>query len=152
MDRAALEDLLRSRRERLTPADTGLPPGSRRRTPGLRRDEVAGLASISTDYYTRLEQQRGSHPSVEVLASLARALRFTDDERDHLFHLVGQAPPSRYAATAHLSPGLLHLLDRLTDCPAMVTDDLGVVLHQNAMSIAVTGDTSARRGRERYSA
>ena len=152
VDRAALADLLRSRRERLTPADTGLPPGIRRRTPGMRRDEVAGLAAISTDYYTRLEQQRGSHPSVEVLASLARALRFTDDERDHLFHVAGQAPPSRHAASAHLSPGLLHLLDRLTDCPAMVTDDLGVVLHQNAMSVAVTGDTSARRGRDRYSA
>jgi hypothetical protein len=152
MDRAALADLLRSRRERLTPADTGLPPGIRRRTPGLRRDEVAGLAAISTDYYTRLEQQRGSHPSVDVLASLARALRFTEDERDHLFHLAGQAPPSRQVASAHLSPGLLHLLDRLTDCPAMVTDDLGVVLRQNAMSVAVTGDMSARHGRDRYSA
>ncbi|PZS15475.1 MAG: transcriptional regulator [Pseudonocardiales bacterium] len=152
MDRAALADLLRSRRERLTPADIGLPPGIRRRTPGLRRDEVAGLAAISTDYYTRLEQQRGPHPSAAVLASLARALRFTDDERDHLFHLAGQAPPSRQVASAHLSPGLLHLLDRLTDCPAMVVDDLGVVLRQNAMSLAVTGDMSTWRGRDRYSA
>ncbi len=150
MDRAALADLLRSRRERLMPADIGLPPGIRRRTPGLRRDEVAGLAAISTDYYTRLEQQRGPHPSIEVLASLARALRFTDDERDHLFHLAAQAPPSRRIASAHLSPGLLHLLDRLTDCPAMVIDDLGIVLGQNAMSVAVTGDTSTRRGRDRY--
>jgi hypothetical protein len=152
MDRAALADLLRSRRERLTPADVGLPPGIRRRTPGLRREDVAGLAAISTDYYTRLEQQRGPHPSVEVLASLARALRFTDDECDHLYHLAGQAPPSRRAASAYVSPGLLHLLDRLTDCPAMVTDDLGVVLRQNAMSIAVTGDTSTWRGPDRYPA
>ncbi|MBN9102296.1 MULTISPECIES: helix-turn-helix transcriptional regulator [unclassified Pseudonocardia] len=152
MDRAALADLLRNRRERLTPADIGLPPGIRRRTPGLRRDEVAGLAAISTDYYTRLEQQRGPHPSVDVLTSLARALRFTDDERDHLFHLAGQAPPSRHVASAHLSPGLLYLLDRLTDCPAMVVDDLGVVLAQNAMSVAITGDISALRGQHRYSA
>jgi transcriptional regulator with XRE-family HTH domain len=152
MDRAALADLLRTRRERLTPADVGLPPGIRRRTPGLRRDEVAGLASISADYYTRLEQQRGPHPSTEVLTSLARALRFTDDERDHLFHLAGQAPPSPRVASAHISPGLQHLLDRLTDCPAMVVDDLGVVLRQNAMSLAVMGDASVRRGRDRYPA
>lgn len=152
MDRAALADLLRSRRERLTPADIGLASGIRRRTPGLRRDEVASLAAISTDYYTRLEQQRGPHPSAEVLASIARALRFTNDERDHLFHLAGQAPPSRHIANTHLSPGLLHLLDRLTDCPALVIDDLGVVLRQNAMSVAVTGDTSSRRGRERFAA
>lgn len=152
MDRAALADLLRSRRGRLTPTDIGLPPGVRRRTPGLRRDEVAGLAAISTDYYTRLEQQRGPHPSVEVLTSLARALRFTEDERDHLFHLAGQEPPSRHVASTHLSPGLLHLLDRLTDCPALVVDDLGAVLHQNAMSIAVTGDARSWRGRERHSA
>lgn len=150
MDRAALADLLRSRRERLTPGDIGLPPGVRRRTPGLRRDEVAGLAAISTDYYTRLEQQRGPHPSSEVLASLARALRFTDDERDHLFHLAGQATPSPQVASSHLSPGLLYLLDRLTDCPAMVVDDLGVVLRQNAMSFAVTGDVSSLRERDRY--
>lgn len=150
MDRAGLADLLRSRRERLTPADVGVPHGSRRRTPGLRRDEVAGLAAISTDYYTRLEQQRGPHPSADVLAALARALRLTGDERDHLFHLAGQAPPARHLTNAHLSPGLLHVLDRLTDCPAMVIDDLGAVLRQNAMSIAVTGDLSALRGRQRY--
>ncbi|MBE7188346.1 helix-turn-helix transcriptional regulator [Jatrophihabitans endophyticus] len=150
MDRSALADLLRSRRERLTPADVGVSPGVRRRTPGLRRDEVAALAAISTDYYTRLEQRRGPHPSVEVLASLARALRFTGDERDHLFHLAGQEPPTRHVTDPHLSPGLLHLLDRLTDCPAMVVDDLGVVLAQNAMSVAVTGDSRRFRGRERY--
>lgn len=148
MDRPALADLLRSRRERLTPADVGLPPGIRRRTPGLRRDEVASLAAISTDYYTRLEQRRGPHPSVEVLSSLARALRLTDDERDHLFHLAGQTPPSRLSASTHVSPGLLYVLDRLTECPAFVVDDLGATLYQNAMSIALSGDATRLRGRE----
>lgn len=78
MGRRELADFLRSRRERITPADAGLPTGRRRRTPGLRREEVAQLAFISTEYYTRLEQARGPHPSREVLAALARALRLTD--------------------------------------------------------------------------
>ncbi len=149
MDRAALADLLRSRRARLMPADVGLPAGARRRTPGLRRDEVAALAAISSDYYTRLEQQRGPHPSPGVLAAVARALRMTDDERDHLFHLAGQPPPLRHVASAHVSPGMLHVLDRLTDSPAFVVGDLGETLVQNAMSVAVSGDGLAFRGRDR---
>jgi transcriptional regulator with XRE-family HTH domain len=149
MDRAALADLLRTRRERLAPADVGLPSGSRRRTPGLRRDEVAGLAAISSDYYTRLEQQRGPNPSPAVLAALARALRMTDDERDHLFHLAGQPPPMRRVMSTHVSPGMLHVLDRLTDSPAFVVADLGETLVQNAMSVAVSGDGLALRGRDR---
>jgi transcriptional regulator with XRE-family HTH domain len=133
----------------MTPGDVGLPGGSRRRTPGLRRDEVATLAAISSDYYTRLEQQRGPHPSPAVLAALARALRMTDDERDHLFHLAGQPPPVRHTVSAHVSPGLLHVLDRLTDSPAFVVNDLNEALVQNAMSLAVSGDALAYRGRER---
>jgi transcriptional regulator with XRE-family HTH domain len=149
MDRAALADLLRSRRERLDPADVGLPPGQRRRTPGLRRDEVAALAAISTDYYTRLEQRRGPHPSPAVLTALARALRLTEDERDHLFHLAGQPAPARYSAGPHVSPGVLYLLDRLVDTPAFVVDDLGTALIQNRMSRLVSGDHTTRTGRER---
>ena len=149
MDRTGLADLLRSRRLRLVPADVGLPPGVRRRTPGLRRDEVAALASISTDYYTRLEQERGPNPSVAVLAALARALRMTDDERDHLYLLAGQQPPSRHVQSTHVSPGLLHVLDRLTDTPAFVVGDLGETIVQNAMSIAVSGDQSGLTGRNR---
>jgi transcriptional regulator with XRE-family HTH domain len=149
MDRAALADMLRSRRARLAPADVGLPAGARRRTPGLRRDEVATLAAISSDYYTRLEQQRGPHPSPAVLAALARALRMTDDERDHMFHLAGQPPPMRNVVSKHVSPGMLHILDRLTDTPAFVVGDLGETLVQNPMSIAVSGDGLAYRGRER---
>lgn len=140
MDRPALADFLRRRRSRLQPADVGLAPGVRRRTPGLRRDEVAALASMSTDYYTRLEQGRGPNPSVPLLSALARALRMTDDERDHLFHLAGQVPPPRHSTGAHVSPGLLHVLDRLTDTPALVVSDVNEVLLQNAMSVALQGD------------
>ena len=149
MDRAALADLLRSRRERLTPADVGLPPGQRRRTPGLRRDEVAALAAISTDYYTRLEQRRGPVPSAAVLAAIARALRLTEDERDHLFHLTGQPAPARHSVGAHVSPGVLYLLERLVDVPAFVIDDLGNAIVQNRMSVLVSGDQTSTGGRMR---
>lgn len=138
MDRPELADFLRTRRARLRPSDVGLPPGMRRRTPGLRRDEVASLAAMSTDYYTRLEQGRGPNPSVPLLSSLARALRMSDDERDHLFHLAGQVPP-RHVRGGHVSPGLQHVLDRLTDTPAFVVSDIGETVVQNAMSVAVTG-------------
>ena len=79
MDRAALADFLRRHREALRPDDVGLPVGARRRACGLRREEVAALAVMSVDYYTRLEQQRGPQPSEQMLASLARALRLTGD-------------------------------------------------------------------------
>jgi transcriptional regulator with XRE-family HTH domain len=149
MDRAGLADFLRRRRERLSPGDVGLPPGVRRRTPGLRRDEVAQLAGMSVDYYTRLEQGRGPHPSAPLLASVARALRLTEDERDHVFHLAGQAPPVRHRSDPHVSPGLLHVLNRLSDTPAFVVSDLGDVLVQNAMSVAVQGDNASLGGLDR---
>jgi transcriptional regulator with XRE-family HTH domain len=140
IDRTGLADFLRRRREQLQPSDVGLPVGVRRRTPGLRRDEVAALATMSTDYYTRLEQGRGPHPSAALLQSLARALRLTADERDHLFHLAGQAPPPPRALATNLSAGLLHLLDRLTDTPAFVVSDLGETLVQNPMARALMGE------------
>ena len=149
MDRSGLADLLRSRRLRLSPADVGLPPGQRRRTPGLRRDEVAALAAISTDYYTRLEQARGPHPSPAVLSGLARALRMTEDERDHLFHLAGHPAPQRLATSTHVSPGLLHLLDRLGDTPAFVVNDLEETVFQNPLSVALMGDQTRLTGRAR---
>lgn len=94
MDRAALADFLRRRRESLQPGDVGLPAGLRRRAPGLRREEVAQLALMSTDYYTRLEQQRGPQPSTQMLASIARALRLSDDERDYLYRVAGHGVPT----------------------------------------------------------
>ncbi|MFD0327943.1 helix-turn-helix transcriptional regulator [Streptacidiphilus monticola] len=139
MNRPELADFLRRCRVRLAPGDVGLPAGARRRTPKLRREEVAQLAGMSVDYYTRLEQRRGPHPSVQLLASLARALRLSDDERDHLFHLAGQQPPRSTSAAQHVRPGLLLVLDRLWDCPAQVISDIGDVLAQNDMAKAVFG-------------
>ncbi|MFB0617371.1 helix-turn-helix transcriptional regulator [Streptomyces sp. AGS-58] len=149
MNRTELADFLRRGRARLGPADVGLAPGARRRTPGLRREEVAALAGMSVDYYTRLEQRRGPRPSRQMLTALARALRLTDDERDHLFHLVGEEPPRREASSAHVRPGLLLVLDRLYDSPAQVVTDCGTVLAQNALAKALVGDASARPPRER---
>ncbi|MFF5531583.1 helix-turn-helix transcriptional regulator [Streptomyces cinerochromogenes] len=149
MNRAELADFLRRGRARLEPSDVGLTAGARRRTPGLRREEVASLAGMSVDYYTRLEQSRGPRPSRQMLTALARALRLTEDERDHLFHLVGEEPPRREGASLHVRPGLLLVLDRLYDSPAQVVTDWGTVLAQNALAKALVGDTSARPARER---
>jgi transcriptional regulator with XRE-family HTH domain len=144
LDRAELADFLRRSRARLVPADVGLTEGARRRTPGLRREEVAQLAGMSVDYYTRLEQSRGPRPSRQILTALARALRLTDDARDHLFHLAGEEPPRAGHGTGHVRPGLLLVLDRLEDTPAQVVSDFGDVLAQNSMAAALFGDMSAR--------
>jgi transcriptional regulator with XRE-family HTH domain len=84
----------------------GLAAAGLRRSPGLRREEVASLAGISVDYLVRLEQGRAANPSAQVLASLARALRLTPDERDHLYRQAGHAPPSRKTISAHMTPGI----------------------------------------------
>ncbi|MFJ5259659.1 helix-turn-helix transcriptional regulator [Streptomyces sp. NPDC088387] len=149
MNRVELADFLRRGRARLTPSDVGLAPGSRRRTPGLRREEVASLAGLSVDYYTRLEQSRGPRPSRQTLTALARALRLSDVEYDHLFHLAGEEPGRRETASTHVRPGLLMILDRLDDAPAQVVSDLGEVLAQNALARALTGDVMSRPRRER---
>jgi transcriptional regulator with XRE-family HTH domain len=144
MDRDELADFLRRGRARLAPTDVGLAAGARRRTPGLRREEVAQLAGMSVDYYTRLEQARGPRPSRQILAAVARALRLTDDGRDHLFHLAGEEPPPGGHGTGHVRPGLLLVLDRLVDTPAQVVSDFGDVLAQNPMAAALFGDVTAR--------
>ncbi len=95
MDRAALAGLLKTHRDNLQPQDVGLSVGARRRTKGLRREEVAALAAMSTDYYTRLEQQRGPQPSEQMLNALARALRLTASERDYLFRSRAETRRSR---------------------------------------------------------
>ena len=141
MDRELLADFLRHRRESLQPEDVGLARGARRRTTGLRREEVALLASMSTDYYARLEQQRGPQPSPPMLAAIGRGLRLTLAERDHLFRLAGHTPPRSDVRTNHVAPGMRRVLDRL-DAPAMVTNDLGEVLAQNPLGVALFGDES----------
>jgi transcriptional regulator with XRE-family HTH domain len=139
MDRPQLADFLRRRREALQPEDVGLARGARRRTRGLRREEVALQASMSTDYYSRLEQQRGPQPSESMLAAIARALRLTRDERDHLFRLAGHTAPARTTRSDHVSPALMRVLDRL-DTPAQVVTDLGETLVQNPQAVALLGD------------
>ncbi len=127
----------------------GLPPGVRRRTPGLRRDEVAGLAQMSTDYYTRLEQGRGPRPSDQILTALGRALRLDLDQRDHLFHLCGLAAPTRHGGTEHVRPGLITLAAHLTDVPVCIVSDIDEVLWQNSLADIVLGPSAAQPGRER---
>ena len=103
MARQELACFLRDRRADLRPADVGLPAGPRRRTPGLRREEVARLASMSVEYYARIEQARGPRPSPRILDALAGALRLTPAERTHLFRLAGTSPappPARLARFA----------------------------------------------------
>ena len=152
MDRAdtgQLADFLRTRRARLQPPDVGLPAGQRRRTPGLRREEVAVLAAMSTDYYTRLEQGRGPRPSRQVLTGLARALRLSDDERAHLFHLAGEQPERPGRPSADVRPGILRMIERLDDTPAMVLDAKYDVLAWNPLAAALICDFSAMPPRDR---
>ncbi|MFE6176959.1 helix-turn-helix domain-containing protein [Streptomyces sp. NPDC056464] len=140
MDLPELAAFLKSRRARVRPRDVGLPAGPRRRVPGLRREEVAQLAGLSADYYTELERGRGAQPSDQTLAALARALRLTRDERDHLFHLADRrVPPAAHGPAAHVEPGLLSLLDRLTTTPAMVITALHETLAQNPLAVALLG-------------
>lgn len=146
MHREALADFLRRRREALQPQDVGLPISSRRRAAGLRREEVAALAAMSTDYYTRLEQQRGPQPSEQILAALASALRLTSDERDYLFQMAGHNPPAPAAAAMHVAAALLRVLDRLSDTPALILSSLGETLVQNRMADALFGDSSRHTG------
>ncbi|HEY4421170.1 MAG TPA: helix-turn-helix transcriptional regulator [Pseudonocardia sp.] len=149
MDRPELADFLRRRREQLRPADVGLSAGPRRRTPGLRREEVAQMAGVSADYCMRLEQQRSSQPSPQVLAALARALRLTDDERDHLFVLAGHPVPAGRAVGDHVRPGLMHLLDALVGTPAQILGDLGDLLAQNEMARFLFGSVCSEREESR---
>ncbi|OHU98595.1 helix-turn-helix transcriptional regulator [Mycobacterium talmoniae] len=149
MDRAALAEFLRRRREALRPTDVGLPAGARRRTAGLRREEVAQLTGMSVDYYGRLEQARSTQPSPQMLRALARALRLTDDETDHLYRLAGHAVPERHGQSTHVRPALLFVLDQMRDAAAFVCSDTDVMLAQNdlaklLMGDLVTGETGLR--------
>ncbi|MEV4071081.1 helix-turn-helix transcriptional regulator [Nonomuraea fuscirosea] len=142
MNRAELAEFLRDRRARVTPANVGLPGGDRRRTPGLRRQEVAQLAGMSIDYYIRLEQGRGPHPSRQVLSALARALLLSQDGRTHLFHLAGQAlDPPRIREDVPAS--LLHLITFLEEVPAYVVNARGDLRAWNPMADALMGGLNA---------
>ena len=130
---------LRDRREKLDPAALGLPP-TRRRTPGLRREEVAQRAHVSAAWYTWLEQGRGGAPSADVLDRLARALMLNDAEREHLFLLgVGHPPEVRYHAPASVTPRLQRVLDSLDASPAIIrTATWDVVAWNDAAAATLT--------------
>ncbi len=146
IDRAGLADFLRNRRHAMQPQDVGLPRGPRRRTAGLRREEVAALCHMSTDYYARLERQRGPRPSEQMVAAIAQGLHLSLDERDHLFRLAGHQAPPRGALSEHVSPGLLRILDRLVDTPAEIVTELGETLRQTPLGVALTGDATSYTG------
>lgn len=149
MNRAQLADFLRTRRHALQPEDVGLTRGPRRRTSGLRREEVAALCLMSVDYYSRLEQQRGPQPSEQMLAAIARGMRLNLDERDHLFRLAGHNAPSRTWRTDHINPGIMRTLDRLQDTPAQVITGLGETLVQTPPAVALLGDQTQHTGVQR---
>ncbi|MFD5315872.1 helix-turn-helix transcriptional regulator [Streptomyces sp. NPDC127098] len=146
IDRTGLAEFLRRRRESLQPEDVGLPRGQRRRTGGLRREEVAALCHMSTDYYARLERERGPRPSEQMIAAIAQGLHLSLDERDHLFRLAGHNPPARGGAGEHISPGMLRILDRLDDTPAEIVTELGETLRQTPLGVALTGDLTGYTG------
>lgn len=117
--RKALGEFLRSRRERLSPEEVGLVSYGRRRTAGLRRDEVAHLAHIGTSWYTSLEQGRSVNPSEDVLNNIAKALRLTEDERRHLHHLARPSHPEK-AESQQLTAGLERTIRALDPHPAFI--------------------------------
>ena len=128
-----LAAFLRTRRERLDPRDFGLPARRQaRRTPGLRREEVAELAGVSTDYIVRLEQARGLRPSAEVVEALARALRLTPDERAYLFGLARQRPRSADKLATTAEPLLARLVADLSPLPAMLMNHRYDILAWNS--------------------
>jgi transcriptional regulator with XRE-family HTH domain len=150
MDRALLADFLRARRAALQPEDVGLPRGSRRRTGGLRREEVAMLAGMSADYYSRLEQQRGPTPSDQMLAALARALMLSPGEQEHLFALGGHSAPRRVPRNEQVSPAMRRIVERLADTPALVFSRFSETLLQTPSAVALFGDYTRFSGMSRY--
>ena len=149
VDRQELADFLRSRRERIAPVDVGLPAGTRRRTPGLRREEVAQLAFISTEYYSRLEQARGPRPSGEVVSGLARALRLSDVERTHLHQLAGTPAARPTGPSREVRQSILDLIQRLPQSAAFVTSAAHEVIAWNDLAAALMEDFSAVSRRDR---
>jgi transcriptional regulator with XRE-family HTH domain len=134
----SLGEFLRTRRAAVTPELAGLPPGRRRRTPGLRREEVASRASMGTAWYTALEQGRNVQPSDQALACLSRALLMTETEREHLYALAGRsAPPRAIDNGSTINPILQRLLDRMEPDPAYVMDAYWEVIAWNAAAAAL---------------
>jgi transcriptional regulator with XRE-family HTH domain len=150
MDKQPLARNLRVWRERVRPETVGLPSTPRRRTPGLRREELAGLAGVSAEYIVRLEQGRAAHPSPQILSAISRALRLSAAETSHLFHLAGVAPPARKLVPRHITPGVMRIVDRLADSTAaMVCTSAWETIYWNPLWAALVGDPASAKGRER---
>ncbi|MFD1719966.1 helix-turn-helix domain-containing protein [Amnibacterium endophyticum] len=132
--------VLRAWRDRMRPEEAGLPAGPGRRAPGLRREELAALAGVSVEYVVRLEQGRARHPSPQLLGALARALRLTEAERDHLFRVGGAAVPGRREVPRHVTAGVQRVMDRLGDVPMAVMSASWDVLRWNPLWAAIGGD------------
>ncbi|WP_214412680.1 helix-turn-helix transcriptional regulator [Sphaerisporangium fuscum] len=144
MARQELARFLRDRRETLRPSDVGMPADRRRRTPGLRREEVADLAHMSVDYYARLEQARGPRPSPRILDALTGALRLTPAERTHLFQLAGTSPTPPPGPARRVRPHVAELLRRIPGTAAIVTDAAYDVIAWNPLAEALLGDLGTR--------
>ena len=141
--------MVRRWRDRIAPEAAGLRIGGRRRATGLRREELAGLAGISVDYLTRLEQGRATSPSGQVVEALARALRVSDDERELLFRLAGLVAPGRDAVSTRIAPSVQRLLDRLSGNPVAVYDATWTLIVANPAYDALMGETTSWHGIER---
>jgi transcriptional regulator with XRE-family HTH domain len=156
MDRAfdptSLGTFLRTRRAALQPEDVGLRRGQRRRAPGLRREEVAELCTMSADYFARLERGDGTQPSDQMVAAIARGLRLTPDERDHLFLLAGYRTTRRDLWSQHVSPGLMRVMDGLAGATAQVMGPLGETLLQTPSAVALLGEQTQHTGDARSAA
>ncbi|MGN6128300.1 MAG: helix-turn-helix transcriptional regulator, partial [Humibacter sp.] len=148
-----LSEFLRTRRARLKPDDVGVQSyGRRRRVPGLRREELAQLAGVSVTYYTRLEQGNASNVSAEVLEAIARALRLSESERAHLFHLAKPQPTSRRRSAPkqqRVRPGLAQMLDLMAGVPAYIWGRRTDILAWNQAAGAVFGSFMERPAQQR---
>ncbi|MFI6906701.1 helix-turn-helix transcriptional regulator [Nonomuraea sp. NPDC050394] len=137
MKRTDLAAYLRSRRERITPDMAGLPPGTRRRTPGLRREEVAQLAGVGVTWYTWLEQGRPINASIQVLEAVARTLQLDPAERLHLFRLAGHQDPVPVADSGRVTPEMRQILDQLSPMAACIITSRHDILAWNAAYAAI---------------
>ncbi|TFH88492.1 XRE family transcriptional regulator [Billgrantia azerbaijanica] len=150
--RSEIATFLRIRRARLQPEQLGLPRGTRRRTPGLRREEVAELAGISTEWYAWLEQRRDVHPSMETLQCIAHALKLEPAEQRHLLTLGGYGAENGGNGAVRetaVSPQLQRLMDQLECCPAWIMGARSDILAWNRAATVIHGDLHAMRGIER---
>ncbi|MFG1607811.1 helix-turn-helix transcriptional regulator [Actinoplanes sp. NPDC049265] len=145
-DRTSLGAFLHTRRTALQPEDVGLVRGERRRAAGLRREEVADLCTMSADYFARLERGDGPQPSEQMVAAIARGLRLTPDERDHLFLLAGYRGARRDLRSRHVSPGLMRVMDGLAGSTAQIMGPLGETLLQTPSAVALLGDQTRHTG------